>query len=181
LDAAKSKRKNKVNIRLSERELRTKFGSFAELLYYDGQSESIALVMGSPAGAENVLCRIHSSCISAHVFNSIECQCREEMAAAQELIGAAGQGIIIYLDQEGKGNGHLALMESIPFKKAGLSQSQAYRRAGFESDARSFRPAAEILNDLNVKSIILLTNNPEKAEELRRASIAVSETRELNL
>lgn len=95
----------------------------------------------------------------------------------QAAIERAGSGVIIYLDQEGKGNGHLALMKSIPFKKAGLSQAEAYKKAGFEADARSFRPAAEILADMKVKSVVLLTNNPEKAEDLRRASINVAGTK----
>ena len=127
-----------MNIRLSERNLRTKFGTFTEVLYYDGQKESIALVMGDVAGEENVLCRVHSACIGGHVFNSVECECADEMAAAQAMIQQASRGVIIYLDQEGKGNGHLALMKSIPFKKAGLSQSEAYEKAGYKTDARSF-------------------------------------------
>ncbi|MEZ5425417.1 MAG: hypothetical protein R2747_04050 [Pyrinomonadaceae bacterium] len=163
--------------RLTERDLKTKFGVFREILFYDGQKESIALVMGAPAGKENVLCRIHSSCISAHVFNSIECQCREEMENAQQLIERAGLGVIIYLDQEGKGNGHLALMESIPYKKKGSSQSEAYQKAGFSADARSFRPAAEILARLKIRSVVLLTDNPGKAEDLRAAKINVSSAR----
>lgn len=165
-----------MNIRLSERNLGTKFGTFREVLYYDGQAESIALVTGDVAGGEDILVRIHSACIGGHVFNSIECTCREEMVSAQAAIQAAGRGIIIYLDQEGKGNGHLALMESIPYKKAGMSQAEAYVKAGFAADARSFRPAAEILADLQVRSVILITNNAEKANELRRASINVSGT-----
>ena len=87
-----------MNIRLAERELKTKFGIFSEILYYDGQAESIALVMGDVACGENVLCRVHSSCISAHVFNSIECECREEMETSQAMIEQAGKGIIIWLD-----------------------------------------------------------------------------------
>ena len=168
-------------IRLAERELKTKFGNFREILYYDGQSESIALIMGEVEGLENILCRIHSSCISAHVFNSVECECREEMETSQTLIERDGKGVIVYLDQEGKGNGHLALMASIPHKKAGLKQSEAYKKVGFEADARSFRPAVEILSDLKVKSVILLTNNPDKADELKKASINVSETKELTI
>lgn len=170
-----------MNIRLAKRELRTKFGTYLEILYYDGQLESIALVMGDVENQENVFCRVHSHCISAHVFNSIECTCREEMETAQALIEQEGQGIIIWLDQEGKGNGHLALIKSIPFKKAGSSQADAYLKAGFEADARSFRPAAEILSDLGVKSVVLLTNNPDKADDLRIASIMVSDTKELTV
>jgi len=168
-------------VRLADRELKTKFGDFSEILFYDGVSESIALVMGHIEGGEDVLCRIHSACIGGHIFNSIECECADEMASAQAAIHEAGRGLIIYLDQEGKGNGHLALMKSIPFKKAGHSQGEGYEMAGFEADARSFRPAAEILADLGVDSVVLLTNNPEKAADLRRYSINVSETKELSL
>ena len=166
-------------IRLAERDLRTQFGTFSEILYYDGQKESIALVMGSVEEQENVLC--HSSCISAHIFSSIECTCREEMEASQSLIAKEGQGLIIWLDQEGKGNGHLALMKSIPFKKAGFSQADAYVKAGYQADARSYRAAAETLSELKVKSGVLLTNNPDKADYLRRASIIISDTKQITI
>ena len=167
--------------RLTERDLKTKFGDFREILYYDGQAESIAIVMGNVAGEADVLCRVHSSCLTAHVFNSIECDCREQMEMSQAMIEQVRRGIIIYLDQEGKGNGHLALMASIPHKKAGMNQSDAYKQAGFEADARSFRPAAEILTDLKVKSVVLLTDNVGKAEDLRKWSIDVSGTKEIKI
>ena len=170
-----------MNIRLAERELKTKFGDYTEILYYDGQKESVAIVMGDIENAENVLCRIHSACLGGHVFNSVECECADEMAAAQTAIQKDGRGVIIYLDQEGKGNGHLALMKSIPFKNAGFSQSEAYVKAGYKADARSFRLAAEILNELKVKSVVLLTNNTEKAEDLRRAAIIVSGIKEITV
>lgn len=147
---------------------------FREILFYDGQKESIALVMGDVENGEDVICRVHSACVSGHVFNSVECECQSEMDAAQSAIQKAGKGLIIYLEQEGKGNGHLALMASIPYKKAGMKQSEAYEKAGFEKDARNFRPAAEILRDLKVESIILLTDNDKKADDLRQYSIKVS-------
>lgn len=160
--------------KLIERDLQTKFGTFREILFYDGQKKSIALVMGDVENGEDVICRVHSECVSGHVFNSVECECQAEMEAAQSAIQKAGKGLIIYLEQEGKGNGHLALMASIPFKKAGMKQSEAYEKAGFEKDARNFRPAAEILRDLRVESIILLTDNDKKADDLRKYSIKVS-------
>ena len=166
-------------IRLGERELRTKFGIYEEFLYYDGQKESIALVMGDVENGEDVFCRVHSHCIGAHVFNSIECDCREQMEAAQAMIEKEGRGVIIWLDQEGKGNGHLALMQSIPFKKAGDPQAVAYVKAGFKADDRSYRAAADILNDLKINSIILLANGADKADDLRKESIMVSGTRSL--
>ena len=125
--------------RLADRKLKTKFGTFTEVLYYDGQKESIALVMGDVENKEDVFCRVHSHCIGAHVFSSVECTCREEMEGAQALIEREGRGVIIWLDQEGKGNGHLALIESIPYKKE-LGQAEAYVKAGYQPDARTYRP-----------------------------------------
>ena len=173
--------KKSMNIKLAERDLKTKFGDFREILYYDGQTESIAIVMGNVENESDVLCRIHSNCITAHVFNSVECDCREQMEMSQAIIQKAEKGVIIYLDQEGKGNGHLALMASIPHKKAGMKQSEAYKKVGFEADARSFRPAAEILSDLKVESVVLLTDNVGKAEDLRKWSIVVSATKEIKI
>ncbi len=167
-------------IRLAERYLRTKFGTYTEILYYDGQRESIALVMGDVADREDVLCRVHSHCIGAHVFNSIECTCREEMAAAQEAIQQGGRGVIIWLDQEGKGNGHLALIESISFKKE-HGQAEAYVKAGYKADARSYGPAAQILSDLNVRSIELLANSEGKADDLRKESVVVGSLKPLDV
>ena len=157
--------------RLASRELKTKFGTFIEVLYYDGRRESIAIVMGDPDG-DDVLCRIHSHCIGAHVFNSIECTCREEMASAQAAVQEAGRGVIIWLDQEAKGNGHLALIESIPFKKE-QGQAKAYEMAGYTADARDYRAAAQILKDLGVRTIVLM-GSESKANELRKEGVVVS-------
>jgi 3,4-dihydroxy 2-butanone 4-phosphate synthase/GTP cyclohydrolase II len=168
-------------IRLAEGNLKTRFGTFNQILYYDGQKESIALVMGDIAHKENVLCRVHSHCISAHVFNSIECDCREQMELAQRLIQEAGSGVIIWLDQEGKNNGHLALLLSRKLKDAGVPQSEAYVKLGYSADARSYVRAAEILRELSVQSIILMTNNPEKASQLRKDGLVISGIQDLKL
>ncbi len=90
-------------VRLADRQLKTKFGVFHEYLYYDGQKESIALAMGDVKNQSTVLCRVHSACMAAHVFNSVECDCREQMEIAQSLIEQEGRGVIIWLDQEGRG------------------------------------------------------------------------------
>jgi GTP cyclohydrolase II len=166
---------------LAQRQLKTKFGEFTEHLYYDGKRESIALVMGDVAGKENVLCRIHSHCIGAHVFNSIECDCREQMELSQFLIEQRGSGVIIWLDQEGKGNGHLALIKSTEHKLKGVPQAEAYLAAGYEKDARSYMQAAGILNDLQVKSITLLANEDGKVDKLREIGIEVFSTEPLTL
>ncbi len=166
-------------IRLAEGDLRTRFGTFHQVLYYDGRQESIALVMGSVSGAESVLCRVHSHCTNGHVFNSVECDCRDQMESAQRMIQAAGSGVVIWLDQEGKGNGHMALLASRRLKDEGLSQADAYVRLGYPADARSFVPAAEILRDLGVRSITLLTDNPDKAQQLQDDGLVIAGLREL--
>ena len=162
-----------MSIKIAEGNLKTKFGDYREMLFYDGQKESIALVMGEVAGGEGVLCRVHSSCIFGHVFNSIECDCREQMEISQQMIQKEGKGIILWLDQEGKGNGHYALLKSVEYKRSGLTQADAYEAAGFKKDARDYRAAAEMLKEMGVKSIRMLTDNPQKTETLTRYGIQV--------
>lgn len=168
-------------IRLIDGPLKTKFGDFHEYLYYDGQSESIALVMGDVSGQEKVLCRVHSHCISAHIFNSVECDCREQMEMAQKMILNEGSGVIIWLDQEARGNGHFALLASAKMRHDGDSQTNAYAELGFEVDARSYRRASEILNDLGVKSTLLMSNNPKKMEQLKQDGVNVIGLKEVSI
>ena len=168
-------------IRLAEAPLHTRFGTFLEILYYDGQQESIAIVMGDVRQRDNVLCRLHSHCVSAHLFNSIDCDCREQMELAQAMIERQGAGVIIWLNQEGRGNGHLALLRSRALQAQGLSQTEAYVQLGYAADARQYASAAAILQDLGVKSVVLMTNSPHKIGSLQVAGITVSATRPLIL
>ena len=163
-------------IRLAEAPLHTRFGTFLEMLYYDGQQESIAIVMGDVRQRDNVLCRLHSHCVSAHLFNSIDCDCREQMALAQAMIEQQGAGVIIWLDQEGRGNGHLALLRSRALQAQGLSQTEAYVQLGYAADARQYASAAAILQDLGVKSVVLMTNSPHKTGSLQAAGITITGT-----
>jgi 3,4-dihydroxy 2-butanone 4-phosphate synthase/GTP cyclohydrolase II len=166
-------------VRIAEGTLKTKFGTYNQYLYYDGQKETIALVMGDVAGQEGILCRVHSQCIHGHVFNSIECDCREQMETSQRLIQEAGRGIIVWLDQEGKNNGHMALLLSRRLKDEGVPQNEAYMKLGYPADARSYVRAAEILRDLGVRSITLLTNNPDKLSQLRADGLVIAGTQSL--
>ena len=168
-------------IRLAEAPLHTRFGTFLEILYYDGQRESIAIVMGDVRQHDNVLCRLHSHCVSAHLFNSIDCDCREQMELAQAMIEQQGTGVIIWLDQEGRGNGHLALLRSRALQAQGLSQTEAYVQLGYAADARQYASAAAILQDLGVKSVVLMTNSPHKTGSLQVAGITIAGTRPLIL
>lgn len=159
---------------LAQGPLHTRFGEFTEYLFYDGLSESSAIVKGDVSGKDEVLCRVHSHCTSAHIFNSIECDCREQMAMAQEKIEQVGDGIIIWLDQDGKGNGHMAELLTAGLRAEGVAQTEAYAKLGFERDARSFARAAEILEFLEVGSVALMSNSLAKAGGLRECGISVS-------
>ncbi|WP_396597856.1 GTP cyclohydrolase [Dokdonia sp. R86516] len=161
-------------VQLAEGTIKTKYGTYKEILFYDGIKESHALVMGDISGEEDVLCRVHSSCIFAHHFNSIECDCREQMEISQQLIERAGKGIVIWLEQEGKGNGHYALLNTLPLKKQGMPQADAYEAVGFHKDNRDFSAAAKILKHLEVNSITMITDNEKKTKTLTDLGIRVS-------
>lgn len=168
-------------VRLAEGPLRTRFGTFLEVLYYDGQQEMVAIVMGDVRQGEHILCRLHSHCLTAHVFNSIECDCREQMELAQALIEQQGAGVIIWLDQDGRGNGHLALIRSRALQEQGMSQTEAYVQLGYAADARQYTRAADILHDLGILSVRLMTNSPQKIASLRAAGITIASTQPLML
>ncbi|MBE15978.1 MAG: GTP cyclohydrolase [Dokdonia sp.] len=161
-------------VSLAQGQIKTLYGTFTEHLFYDGIKESHALVMGQITEQEDVLCRVHSSCIFAHHFNSVECDCREQMAISQQLIQKAGKGIIIWLDQEAKGNGHYALLQTLPLKKEGMSQAKAYQKVGFHKDKRDFSAAAKILQQFKVASITMITSNTNKTKTLTQYGIKVS-------
>ncbi|MEL6676373.1 MAG: GTP cyclohydrolase [Bacteroidota bacterium] len=168
-------------VKLATGNLKTRYGLFQETLYYDGQKELIVMSMGDLKGAQDVLCRVHSSCVFGHYFNSIECDCQEQMDVSQQLIQRAGKGLIVLLDQEGKGNGHFALLHSVAFKRQGLKQAEAYEAAGFPRDSRDFRSAAKVLQDMQVGSIRMLTDNPLKINTLKEFGVKVSGTHPIRL
>jgi GTP cyclohydrolase II len=165
-----------VIVLLAQGPLHTRFGDFTEYLFYDGRSESIAIVKGEILGKEEVLCRVHSHCTTAHVFNGIECDCREQMAMAQEKIEQDGTGVIVWLDQDGKGNGRMAELLTAGLRAVGVAQTEAYAQLGFSRDGRSFDRAAEILKFFNVRSITLMSNSPEKASGLSKCGVTVAGT-----
>jgi len=137
--------------------------------------------MGDVRGPDHVLCRLHSHCVAAHIFNSIECDCREQMELAQAMIEQQGAGVIIWLDQDGRANGHLALVRSRALQEQGLSQTEAYVQLGYAADARQYTSAAAILQDLGVKSVVLMTNSPHKVKNLQEAGISIAGTKPLAL
>ena len=100
---------------------------------------------------------------------------------AQRMIQRAGLGVVVWLEQEGRGNGHLAVMKSTALKAEGMSQTEAYMALGFKADARSYQPAADVLKALNIASVRLLSGNSGKADDLRAKGTAVSGLAQLKL
>ncbi|MBA7566168.1 Riboflavin biosynthesis protein [subsurface metagenome] len=161
-------------IKLAEANLKTKFGIFKEYLFFDGSTQASALVKGDIFNKKNVITRIHSHCVSGHIFNGIECDCRIQMNFSQKIIQNGGKGLIIWLDQEGRGNGHLAKMLSTDFKLKGMSQGEAYLKAGYKEDSRDYSFAVKIIHFFNLLSIILITNHKRKYIFLKNNNIKIN-------
>lgn len=153
----------------------TESGEFVEHLFYDGRSEAIALTKGNILNVDNILVRIHSHCVSGHIFNGVECDCRQQMRFSQDLIQKNELGIIIWLDQEGKGNGHFAKVLSDKYKRLGRTQEEAYRLCGYKEDSRTYEFAHMILEYFNISRIRLITNHQRKQNMVSDLGVVISE------
>lgn len=157
--------------------LPTTYGEFLAVGYLDRRNgiEQVALVHGEVAG-ESTLARVHSECLTGDAFASTHCECGDQLSAALRAIVAAGRGVLIYLQgHEGRGIGLLAKLRAMRLQEEGLDTVEANIALGLPVDAREYRVAAEILQDLDVRSVRLLSNNPRKRAALLRHGIAVAE------
>ncbi|MFG2831403.1 GTP cyclohydrolase II [Streptomyces sp. NPDC048434] len=157
--------------------LPTTYGEFLAVGYLDRRSgiEQVALVHGDVVG-EPVLTRVHSECLTGDVFASAHCECGDQLSAALRAIVAEGRGILVYLQgHEGRGIGLLAKLRAMKLQEGGLDTVEANIALGLPVDAREYRVAAEMLLDLGVRSVRLLSNNPRKREALLRHGVAVAE------
>lgn len=155
----------------------TPLGEFDLNLYTNNQDdkEHLALVMGQVAGKRDVIARVHSECYTGDVLGSLRCDCGEQLQSALQTISLAGEGVLIYLRQEGRGIGLLDKLRAYNLQDQGLDTVDANLALGHQADERDYTIAACILNDLGVKSVRLLTNNPLKIENLCQEGIPVSE------
>ncbi len=135
--------------------------------------EHLVIRYGTPG--DNPLVRIHSECLTGDVFGSLRCDCGEQLKAAQARIAAEGAGIIIYLRQEGRGIGLCNKLNAYALQEKGFDTVEANVHLGFASDERDYRIAAEILREMKLYSIRLLTNNPQKIQDLEKNGVSVSE------
>lgn len=140
-----------------------------------GGGEHLAILLGSPELSGPVLTRVHSACFTGDLLGSLRCDCGDQLRGALAAINAAGGGVLIYLAQEGRGIGLVNKLRAYRLQDSGLDTFEANRRLGFDPDERDYRPAAEILRHLGIARIRLMTNNPDKIEQLQRHGIAVTE------
>ncbi len=136
--------------------------------------EAVTLVMGD-VHSQPPLVRIHSQCLTGDVFGSLRCDCRQQLEMALSMIAAAGAGVLIYEQQEGRGIGLMAKLQAYELQDAGLDTVEANQRLGFKADHREFTLPAEILKALGVSRVRLLSNNPDKVSALERSGITVTE------
>ena len=170
------KRHDKLVSIAAETKLPTKYGDFRIIIFKNevDHKEHLMIVKGDVRGKSDVLMRIHSECLTGDVFGSHRCDCGEQLENALRSIEEQGEGIVIYMRQEGRGIGLTNKIKAYTLQDEGYDTVEANVKLGFPPDMREYSLAAQMLRELDVKSVKLLTNNPEKKEDLERWGITVS-------
>ena len=157
--------------------LPTKYGDFRALGYVNllNGEHHVALVKGDIGDGKDVLCRVHSECLTGDTFGSLRCDCGEQFAAAMRQIEEEGRGILLYMRQEGRGIGLINKLKAYSLQEQGMDTVEANLALGFQEDEREYYIGAQILRDLGVKSMRLLTNNPDKVYQLSEFGLEITE------
>jgi 3,4-dihydroxy 2-butanone 4-phosphate synthase/GTP cyclohydrolase II len=172
------RRHEKLIQRVADAVLPTRFGEFKAIAYKSviDPDEHVALVMGDIKTDESVLVRVHSQCLTGDVFHSLRCDCGEQLDMAMEAIAKEGRGVIVYMRQEGRGIGFHNKIRAYALQDKGMDTVEANLSLGFEADQRDYGIGAQIMADLGLHKIRLLTNNPRKRIGLEGYGLEVVET-----
>ena len=169
--------KERLVHRVADARLPTPYGDFRIIGYRNDvdAAEHIALVYGDVTGRRNVLVRMHSKCLTGDVFGSARCDCGWQLHSAMRMVAQEGHGVIVYLDQEGRGIGLLNKLKAYELQDAGRDTVTANEELGFKPDLRNYGIGAQILLDLGLSSIRILTNNPRKLVGLEGYGLEIVE------